>query len=375
MKTSRHNKSEAIAMALQAEFLGCSLPAGALVSSTRDIAERYRVSPLTAHKALQRLVDLGLLFRIRGSGTYLKRSCQKTARIGIADCSITWLYNKAMEQTQNQIINHCLDYLSERNYTVQSISYAELANDRTAPKLLAELDGMLLSYNYLDEKLLSHINGCPFPIVLYRHEFVDPHPLSQVIYDFEPGMREALQQLRLSPEDPPVLIYEATPSSLARKRIWLEQLAKVGVSEKQVMMHEIQYNNRMVECFRLARVYGQRFKGRLVITCTDDIAASLISAMAPEGLQHGRDYRLLSIGNSEQYGFKHFQQPDVASIDMPMKSIAEESCKLLIRQMEEPSSCQHIVRIPSHFIMRSSAVLSAPTLSLPLGYSRPKEGV
>jgi len=176
MKTSRHNKSEVIAKALQEDFLRSSLPPGALVSSTRDIAEQYQVSPLTAHKALRKLVDRGMLFRVRGSGTYLKKGFQKTQRIGIADCSLTWLYNKEMVQTQNQIINYCIDYLSEQNYTVQTISYAELTNVRTASRLLTDLDGLLLSYNYFDKNVLSHLKGRLFPIILYRHEFVDPTP-------------------------------------------------------------------------------------------------------------------------------------------------------------------------------------------------------
>jgi len=368
MKTSRHNKIEAIAKSLQEDFLRSSLPSGALVSSTRDIAEQYQVSPLTAHKALQKLVEEGMLFRIRGSGTYLKQGFQKTQRIGIADSSITWLYNKEMVQTQNQIINYCIDYLSEQNYTVQTISYAELTNVRTVSRLLTDLNGMLLSYNYLDAAVLSHLKGRQFPIILYRHEFVDPHPLSQVIYDFEPGILEAIGQLQLYPDDPPVLIYEATPSSLARKKLWIEQLVKVGFNEKQLISHEVHYNNRQAECFRLARVYGQKLHGRLLITCNDDIAASIIDALAPEGLLPGRDFRLLSIGNSEQYGFKLFQQPGIASIDMPMKSIALESCKLLIRQIKDPSSCQHIIRVPGHFIMRTSAAIPEDKISLTMSY-------
>lgn len=368
MKTSRHNKSEAIAKSLQEDFLRSSLPSGALVSSTRDIAEKYQVSPLTAHKALQKLVDEGMLFRIRGSGTYLKQGFQKTQRIGIADSSITWLYNKEMVQTQNQIINYCLDYLSEQNYTVQTISYAELANVRTATRLLTDLDGLLLSYNYLDATVLSHLKGRSFPIILYRHEFVDPHPMSQVIYDFEPGIIEAMQQLQISPEDPPILIFEATPSSLSRKKAWTEQLLRTGFSEKQLIFHEVHYSNRMVECFRLARVYGQKFQGRLLITCNDDIAFSMIAALAAENCLPGRDFRLVSIGNSEQYGFKFFQQASIAAIDRPMKSIAEESCKLLIRQIQDPSPCQNIIRVPGHFIMRSSAAIPEDNISLPISY-------
>jgi DNA-binding LacI/PurR family transcriptional regulator len=368
MKTPRHNKSEVIAKALQEDFLRSSLPPGALVSSTRDIAEQYQVSPLTAHKALRKLVDRGMLFRVRGSGTYLKQGFQKTQRIGIADSSLAWLYNKEMVQTQNQIINYCIDYLSEQNYAVQTISYAELTNVRTASRLLADLDGMLLSYNYFDKTVLAHLKGRLFPIILYRHEFVDPTPLSQVIYDFAPGIREAIMQLRITPEDSPILIYENTPSSRSRKKLWLEQLVRAGFSEKQVFLHEVCYSNRMADCFRLARVYGPKLRGHLLITVTDDIAASIIDALASEGLISGRDFRLLSIGNSEQYGFKLFQQPGIASIDMPLKSIALESCKLLIRKIRDPSNCQYVIRVPGHFIMRASATVPDGKISLPVSH-------
>ena len=40
--------------------------------SARDFAARFKVSMLTANRALNRLVDEGLLYRVQGSGTYVK---------------------------------------------------------------------------------------------------------------------------------------------------------------------------------------------------------------------------------------------------------------------------------------------------------------
>lgn len=369
----RHNKILSIAQSLRESFAVQGLPSGSLVSSTRDVAEKYQVSSVTAHRALQQLVDEDIIYRVRGSGSFLKHSFARQKRVGIADGSIAGLYNREMTETQNLIISRSLEYLNDKNYQVQTISYAELSNDKLCRQLLDNLDALLMSYNYADYEILTRLKKYSFPIVIYRHEFIAPLPYSQVIYDFEPGIRQAFQSIAIRSDSEIVIISENTPSSRARKETFLKILRDFSFDTELILTHEFNYQNRLSECFRLARVYAAKFKGKLILTCNDDIAVSLVKGFEQEKLLPGKDFKLISIGNCEQYGFNFFSEPILSSIDMPLHEIAEQSCRLLINLLEKNDEFQHIIKIAGDYVSRKSSEDSTKAKKI-RGYSD-KRGV
>lgn len=353
------HKSTRIASVLLDRFRQQQLSAGALLPSTHAIAEEFEVSLMTAHQSLKELEGQGIVYRIRGSGTYLKGTMRSRLRIGLADCSIELLYNKKMQQIQNRVIDFCIDYLSEHNYDIQTVSYSELSNPITSGRLLESLDGLLLSYNYADTGVISKLRKAPLPVVLYRHEFIADLPFSQVIFDFSQGIVDALNCLSLIPEDAPVILYEATPSSLYRRDLFAAHLAKAGIPSERVTFHEVTSAERTANCFRLARVMGERWRGKLLICVIDDIAVAILNALRVEKMVPGRDYRMLSIGNSEELGFQLFTEPFLATINMPLKQLARESCRLLADMIDHSVNSQHIIRIPGNFIKRGSLFLNS----------------
>ena len=48
------------------------LPAGSILPTEGELQERFNVSRVTIRRAMKVLVDMDLLFRKRGSGTYVK---------------------------------------------------------------------------------------------------------------------------------------------------------------------------------------------------------------------------------------------------------------------------------------------------------------
>lgn len=353
------HKSSRIASVLQERFRQQKLSAGALLPSTYAIAKEFEVSLMTAHQSLKELERQGIVYRIRGSGTYLKVAMRTRLRIGLADCSIESLYNKKMQQIQNRVIDFCIDYLSEHNYDIQTISYPELSNPITSERLLESLDGLLLSYNYADEGIISKLRKAPLPVVVYRHEFLADLPFSQVIFDFSQGIVDALECLSLTTKAVPVILYEATPSSLYRRDLFVAHLAQAGIPSERVTFHEVTSAERTANCFRLARVMGERWRGKLLLCVIDDIAVAILNALRVEKMVPGRDYRLLSIGNCEEFGFQLFTEPFLATINMPIKQLAIESCRLLVDRIEHSVNNQHNIRIPGNFIKRGSLFLNS----------------
>lgn len=348
---NRQKKYDQIAEKLRAEISSSGLKSGSMVASANELAKRFQVSALTAHKAINQLVTEGLFYRIRGSGTYLKT--KKKYRIGIADSSIMPLAPET-QKILNFHIDFAIEYLTAHDCEVRLIMYPEIANPQLSPELFSNLDGLILSANYVDPQSIQIIRASGIPFVGYRYDFDPEESFSLVLYDLNQGIQEALSVIRPDVQDSPVIFYETTPSGIHTKDLLLKHLRCRGIPEDQVRLYGVDVQTREISCYRSSRVYRDELKKRLIITVNDELAFNLINAFHLENMEAGLDYRLLSIGNREAYGFRFAEEALISSIDMPMKTMAEEACRLLLHQMNTPTSCHFTVKVPTKFIMRKT---------------------
>ncbi len=350
---TRLSKSASIANTLRDDLSALRLAADQRVASASEVAERFEVSVPTAHEAINLLVDEGLLYRVRGSGTFVKNnSAQRPLRIGLADSSIMPVDSK-VRKILDCHIEMAYKFLLEKNCEVHIFSYLEFVNT-PVQRLAEKYDGFLVSINYMDSKTLDKLGQSGRPFVFYRGDFQISENHSQVYYDISQGARECLQSLALDKGERPVLFYEESRSGLSSMQVWRQALLEAGLAEKNISLVSMLASEREISCYRLVRVHHREYRQRLLLAFNDEIAANLIRGFFDEGMQPGRDYRLASMGNREGYGYRLAEEPVIASVDMPMQSMAEEACKLLLRIIEQPSKVSFSVRIPTSFINRKS---------------------
>ncbi len=348
------SKSRRIAEAMREEFRNFRAKEGTPTASASEIAEQFGVSVPTAHNAINLLVKEGILYRVRGSGTFFKDVAEmQHLRIGLADCSIVPM-SLPMQKILNCHIDFAFRYLTEQDCDVHILSYHELMNI-SPDRLNGEYDGFIVSHNYLDPRSIGVLRKIRHPLLIYRGDFPLGEPFTQIYYDHSKGMREVFEQIILRKDEKPIIFYEKSPSGIHTMQFWKEHLIAAGIPEEQISYEIMDASEREITCYRLVRVHGREYRSRLLLAFSEEIAINLIKAFHDEGMEPGRDYLLASTGNREKYGYRLAPEPIIASIDMPIETMAEEACKLILYLIRQPTAGAISMKIPTTFILRKSA--------------------
>jgi DNA-binding LacI/PurR family transcriptional regulator len=167
-------------------------------------------------------------------------------------------------------------------------------------------------------------------------------------------MSEVMAQLDLNAQSRINILYEQIPYGEHAKKCWLDHLKKHGIQDSQINILKLDTQELEINCYRLIRVYPEWFKDSIILTASDEIAKNLINAMTLEGFECGKDYSLVGIGNNADHGMESAKKLQISSIDLPIRLMAEESAKLLLYKISNPSECYCNVMIPTHFIKRKS---------------------
>ena len=93
------------------------LPAGALVPSEKELAQRYGVSQITSKNALNGLVEEGFLVRYRGKGTFVRsRALLKDRSPGRIRKTIAIILPTMKTKIDQQLLDGLERYCAEREY-------------------------------------------------------------------------------------------------------------------------------------------------------------------------------------------------------------------------------------------------------------------
>ena len=353
MLKMRKKKSETLAEHIRKKLQEHPFPAGTPVASSREIARKYKVSLSTADQALNQLVREEFLYRVKGSGSFLKQDSRaRSLHIGIADQIVSAQY---ISPEINRILNTHYE-IAEKALVAQGccpelLSYPAMMRDHQ----LDGLDGLLVSVNYLDPESLQLMRDSQIPVVIYRHYQPEPE-YSCVYYDFSSGMKAALDHLKVRKTDRVAVVYENTLMGCYAQGLWKEQLRERGIPEDRIGSYEIPVPEREISCYRLVRVNSAKFRDAVILTCNDEVAVNLINALTLDDFVCGQDYRLIGVSDLERYGLVISDKgPVIASIHLPIAAMAEEAVKLLLYKINQKVDYNCQLKITTDFVPRVSA--------------------
>ena len=353
IKRTRIAKSCRIAEQLRREFAFSKIQRGTPAISANELAKQYNISVPTAHNVLNMLVRDGLLYRVKGSGTFFNQDrAGRRINIGIADQTISLEF---LSEDVNRIMNYHFDYAAEyfrnNDYQVRIFPYSELMLEGT----LKELDALLVSCSFLDQTTVPFLLNLKIPVIVYRYSCMPNPAFSYLYYDLNTGIKEAVEYLRPLKNDKIIFVTEESPSGIHALECWKQQFEFYGVDKSNFTIHTTPACERERFCYRLVRTRRQEFKNAIILTGNDEVAVNLINALDLEEYRRGKDYRLIGTGNRAGYGSVTAEKLQLASIDMPIHQMAEEGAKLLLYVLNNKSNGKFSVAIPTHFIYRESA--------------------
>lgn len=219
---------------LQTAILTGELPVDSQLPTEKELSHTYKVSRITSKRALTELEQLGLIYRVRGKGSFVKSSAPeqmlpsptKTRRIlfllpYVADLSVgdfTKGLNPVMQDKQMDVMMTTHDFLQ----------------NKTAKELIHEFDG-LIYYAFDTEQhldLLFELSLKEFPVIILDKKIYEL-PFPTVLSDnFQGGVLATSHLIEQGHSKIAYLFGAQTHPQSVRQRYlgYLEALDKAGLA-------------------------------------------------------------------------------------------------------------------------------------------------
>ena len=346
----RRTKTSELAERLQEELLAERLPADAPVMSVRELARHFSVSPVTANRILNLLVENDVLYRVPQSGTFVKHDPPVIPLIAYAGL--------VPDPTKDDPIktaaaNQLLEHFTELGIEPRFIPYHTLQRRVLAERRLKDANGLLIDVSFIDPDTIGVLWDYPGRIVVTGNCYVfEDLACSQVIPDFTDPMLEFDRIYPFAGYDRIIIVRAAHRNSCATEKSIRNILARLEVPERRietVSFDVIGTIQPYLKAFRHFSQYG-RPDNTLILSMSEYFSQGIREAFSGKAAMPD----ILSIDNLEGYVKPTDGKPYFTSIDRQQALIDCKALDLLLRQLEEPDGELPIIRIPAKLILRSS---------------------
>ena len=344
-------KKELIASDLRRKIRSRQLPPGTQLPSAQELASQYKVCMMTANQALDMLVEEALIVRQRGRGNFVRENVLRGRKmlLGIAD---------VIEHSDNYARNILIDVFPEaaiacfkaENCDYRIISYLDLRERNS--EAFQDLDGLLISSSFVDDRSRGFIQSLKMPIVIYRAEYEMDYPWPQVIPDHSVAMNQ-LFTLAEQEKVPGILIFcHQHANGRARCRAFELYAKKHNFTDQQIRSIEL----TPLDLHREVTALLPEIPGKLLITCSDLMTFELIRICSANDLVCGRDYLLVSYDNLSKNLELQPGIPGVTSIDYSRTAAGKTAARLLIQNVRKPNPVSYqTIKFLTRLNIRESA--------------------
>lgn len=342
-------KSLQIAETLKQDIRKKRMAPGTPVMSNSQIASHFKVSLMTAHKALSYLEEQQIIIRQQGKGSFV-RPCHSESKKLVIGCALDqqWHNSEPIKKMLMGIFSDvALNYFQTHNCTCRLIPYA-LFN---RPEYWEGLDGVLVSISLLVPETEKILLASELPVVLFRSEYQMDLPFSQVVPDLSIAMRQIFAAIR-KPYAGFVTVCHEHDNGRARAEAFIKAAIKAGYPASLIESHIVGESGG----YRLGLSLAETCSDKLIFSCSDLLTFDLMDAMRDKGVKYGDDYEIIGFDNLEETGILPWRKPVVTAVDYSRKSAAMLAARTLISQIINKNNYQQIIKIPTRLIIRESAL-------------------
>ncbi len=333
------------------------------LSTARQMAERYNVSPMTVNRALNRLVKQGAVYRRQGSGTFVgKVSSSKTpAKVRV----FSWQYNEndhLVEAAYGTFYHALIDGLEQCNFSVSISTKLPFHNKIFTSEHIERYDLLIIPSGMVNYQTAPLLKKLQTPIILINDDKLSPWPFHQVFHDYVPGFIKALDYIKKQGFNHIFVAGSTGETSEYRCKI-LEQCAKQAkMHYEELPLLSDNYSTKPQAAIVYGREHGkylieQQISG-MVFALSDFIAFGIMEVFREHSIELGRKIKLISYDNLEGRGVYTSDEPVLTSINHPLKPLAEHTVKLAEYIVSHKIKCDdinYIARVPaSELIIRNS---------------------
>lgn len=319
--------------------------------STRELAQYFGISVVTANKILDLLEKQDVVYRIPQSGTFIKHDPPVIPEIVFAGVIPGPVFTNPLKDSATEQL---FEYLHSLNIEPRILPYQALSNPLRAEKILANSNGLLLDASFVDSQTLQPLWNYKGKIVVTGNLYsVDELPCSQVIPDLSEPLTEFNELCPLSEYRQIILLEAKHRNSTAAAQSVRSILNCLGISEEQLTVVQLPVPNSSTAFWSAARYFSDKKdldENTLILSLSDYFSLGIREAY--HDMPHSPD--ILSFDNLEQYDDSFSGTPCLCSIDYQWNKIYQKAVELLCRQLNEKDPCFQLIKVPAKLIMRKS---------------------
>lgn len=330
------------------------------MQSPRQLSKLIDIPEITINRAINKLVKDNILYRVKGSGTFVAGTEKglKTYTIGIG-LEIPVGETSIVDAAFRSFYTPAVELLRKEKHEIIYLEKADMQNPDIAADILKKVDGLIISFNFIDPKTIPNFKKAGKTVVVVQHEEIKDLPFHQVIPDLYPGSKDMITFLseKIRTEDELILLQGDGGHAANRSRVFLQALANSNLSHLPVKKYEIK--SVVGDLGRQASyVFGMNFlkkqKKRLfIVSMSDFLSFGLLDAISEKGLSYGKDVFIASYDNLESHGVLPSVTPLLSSIDINRDQISLAAANLITTLLgQEKTGNIHIIKTPTNFISR-----------------------
>jgi GntR family transcriptional regulator, arabinose operon transcriptional repressor len=342
---------EQIRNALRQQIRGGVLLAGEALPNERQLASELNISRMTIRRAYVDLTKEGLLERVCGRGTFVRRSVRASA---------TWIKGSVCVVSTLQYTPHHLYYYRllqglsvSSEQTGFSLSFRQIRNnpDEFMKKVQQERKIRAIIAVWLPESYSMALSRLKIPVVLLE----SIQPKSQTLFDEathdpEPGIYKAVSRLLELGHRRIAHFRSAINSMTEPRRVAVE---KAFVSHQASIDTSLNYSGVFTaeQAYQLTlRVLANPNRAPTAILCAADILACGVFAAAKRlRLRIPEDLSVVGFGD-EGYYFR----PRLSTIRVPIEAMSAAAMTLLLNRLKNPQSVLQRIALRSEYVPRQT---------------------
>ncbi len=314
----------------------------------RELAKQLDISYMTVRKAIDNLVNAGVLYKIPTKGTFVNTSVAEkpvTRNIGF------FLDDRVQDSISSPYFS--LVFMALEKEAVSNgynLIYFSDFNDLDPAKSGKKCDGIIIScFPRLEYKLLELKKH--FPIVLIGNTAADKTMPSVIIDNFN-GIVDAMDYLWELGHSRIGFITGLLDSGVGKDRLqgYLSSMNKFGISEDPELIYEGNYSYE-------SGAKGAEYMLSLPLPPTAIVCANDSMAIAAIKTIHERGIEVpdgISIVGFDDITVASQIYPPLTTVAAPISDLAANSVKILISLIEGVVPDNKHIALPAHLVIRGS---------------------
>ena len=315
-----------------------------------ELTAEFGVSSITVRKAMEIMAQEGLVYRVKGKGTYVAdTSGMDSQEESGKKVYLIFDIDAALDASLTRIVHGIQRYCKKRKYQLLLENYA-FCEDYLPEDHERSTDAGLIIYMSTgdDERKLDNLRRLSSANVKYVciDRYLGHYPVNYVGCNNHDGVYAAVEHLIDLGHQKIGFIHENPEISAEQERLqgYMNAMTDHGLSGFITAPYRISEISNCVDAVKAS-------KHTAIICANDYSAAVMVQTLKESGLEVPKDISIVGFDDAETY---RFHQPALTTVRQDFFALGYEAARVLHKLMTEPTIGCTRIYTPTQFIVRES---------------------